>query len=129
MIITLAQNTRDMDSIHALGANYIPFLFITANTLVAMTMIVYKLWVTWLLNLPCVCIYKVIACMCVIVSIKTYISRGTSVVVCTDLSGTEPDTQLGLRRVVTSGSLSGVMISPLARHARDMGSIPIFITP
>ena len=44
-------------------------IFITPMTLVAMTMILYKLLV-WLLNLPCVCICQAIACMYVIVSIK-----------------------------------------------------------
>ena len=52
--------------------------------------------------------------MYVIVSIKkTYNSRGTSVVVCTDLSGKEPQRQLGVCIVVTSGSLGGVMVSTL----------------
>ena len=34
-----------------------------------------------------------------------------SVVVCTDLSGKEPHRQVGVGRVVTSGSLGGVMVS------------------
>ena len=34
-----------------------------------------------------------------------------SVVVCTDLSGKEPHRQVGVGRVVTSGSLDGVVVS------------------
>ena len=65
-----------------------------------------------------------------------YNSWGTSVVVCTDLSGKEPYKQIGMGRVVTSGSLCGVMVSTLDQNDRDVGSIPtlgtifpIFITP
>ena len=58
------------------------------------------------------------------------------VVVCNDLSGKQPHRQVGVDRVVTLGSLSGEMVSTLARLARDVGSIPtlgilfpIFIKP
>ena len=37
--------------------------FITHTTLVAITMILYKLCAVCLLNLPCVCLCKAIACM------------------------------------------------------------------
>ena len=59
-----------------------------------------------------------------------------TVVVCTDFSGKEPHGQAGVGMVLTSGSLGGVIVSTLARNARDVGSIPalgtifpIFITP
>ena len=42
-----------------------------------------------------------------------------TVVVCTDLSGKEPHIHIGMSR-----SLCGVMVSTLARNARDVGSIP-----
>ena len=48
----------------------------------------------------------------------------------------EPYRQVGMGRVVTSGSLVGVMVSTLAWNARDVGYIPtldaifpILITP
>ena len=41
-----------------------------------------------------------------------------SVVVYSDLSGKEPHRQVGVGRVMTSGSLGGVMVSTLARNAR-----------
>ena len=54
---------------------------------------------------------------------------------CTDLSGKESHTQVGVDMVVTSGSLGGVMVSILAWNARDVDSIlslgaifPIFTT-
>ena len=50
MVSTLAQHARDDWSIHALGAIF-P-IFITPMTLVAMSMIVYKLCTVCLLNLP-----------------------------------------------------------------------------
>ena len=37
-----------------------------------------------------------------------------SVVVCTDLSGKEPHTEVGVGRVIVSGSLGGVMVSLVA---------------
>ena len=45
-------------------------------------------------------------------------------VVCTDLSAKTPPRQVGIGRVVTSGSLGGVMVSTLARSARDVSSAP-----
>ena len=65
---TLARNARCVGSIRALGT-IIP-IFISPMTLVAMSMILYKLCTAWLLNLPCVCICKTTTCMYVIVSIK-----------------------------------------------------------
>ena len=57
-------------------------------------------------------------------------------IVSTDLSGIEPHRKGSMGRVVTSGSLGGLMVSTLALNARDVGSIPargalflIFITP
>ena len=43
------------------------------------------------------------------------------VVVCTDLWGKEPHRQVGVGDMVTSGSLRGVMVITLLRHARDVG--------
>ena len=57
------------------------------------------------------------------------------VVVSPDLSGKEQCRKVAVGRVVTSGSLGGVMVRTLAWNARDVGSIPalgtifrIFIT-
>ena len=47
-----------------------------------------------------------------------------SVVGCTDLSDKELHRQVAVGKVVTSGSLCGVMVSILAQNVRDMGSIP-----
>ena len=47
-----------------------------------------------------------------------------SVVVCIDLSVKEPHTQLGVGRVVTSGTQCGEMIRTLAQKVRDLGTIP-----
>ena len=74
--------------------------------------------------------------MYVIASIKKLIiPGGTSVVVGTNLSGKEPHRHVALGRMVTSGSVGGVMVSTLA-WARNVCSIhtlgtifPIFITP
>ena len=51
---------------------------------------------------------------------------------CSDLSSKEPQREVGVDRVMTSGSLGGVMVW----NTRDVGSIPalgaifpIFITP
>ena len=52
MVSTLAWNASDVDPIPALGAIF-P-IFITPVTLVAMSMILYKLHAVWSLNLPCV---------------------------------------------------------------------------
>ena len=46
-----------------------------------------------------------------------------SIDVCTDLSGNERHTQVGVGTVVTPGSLGNVMASTLARHARYVGSV------
>ena len=74
IISTLAQNARDVGSIPTLGIIF-P-IFITPMTLVAVTMILYKVSVVWLLNLPCVSKCKA-HCLYVSVSIKSLtISRG-----------------------------------------------------
>ena len=52
---------------------------------------------------------------------KSFNSRETSVVICTDLSGKEPHRQVGVAKVVTSGSLDGVMVSPLAQNHKRCG--------
>ena len=44
--------------------------------------------------------------------------------VCTDLSAKEPYKQIGVDRVMTSGSLGGVMVNTLPLNARYVGSIP-----
>ena len=100
-------------------------IFITHITPVSVTWIMYKLRAVRLLNLPCVCVcVSVVAGVYVFVNIKrlmnashlkTYNSRGMSSLVCTDLSDEEPHRQVGLDRVMTSGSLAGIMISTLAR--------------
>ena len=46
-----------------------------------------------------------------------------SVVVCSDFSGKEPCGQVGIDRVMTPGSLGGIMVRTLARNARVVGSI------
>ena len=58
------------------------------------------------------------------------------VVVCTVLSGKELHRQVGVGKVMSSGSLGGEMVSTLERSARDVGStpalstiVPIFIIP
>ena len=53
MVSILAQHARDVGSIPALGTIF-P-IFITPMTLLAVTMILCKLYTIWLLNLPCVC--------------------------------------------------------------------------
>ena len=55
---------------------------------------------------------------------KTYNSRGTNVVVCT-----EPYRQVGMGRLLTSICLDGVMVSMLIWNAIDVSSIPIFFPP
>ena len=59
-----------------------------------------------------------------------------SVVVGTNLVYKEPHRQVGVGRVMTSGSLGGVMVSTLAQNSKDARSVsalgtvfPIFITP
>ena len=39
-----------------------------------------------------------------------------TVIICTDLSGKEPHTLVGVDRVVTSESLSGLIVSTLVQH-------------
>ena len=58
-----------------------------------------------------------------------------SVVVCTDILGEEAHRQRVVGKVLTLGSLGGVMVSTLAQNARDISSIralsatfPNFIT-
>ena len=55
-----------------------------------------------------------------------YNSRGMSVVlvVSFEIAGNALHRQVGVGRVVTPGSLGGVMISTQAQNARDVGSIP-----
>ena len=85
----------------------------------------------------CIVVEHVTVHTYVIVSFKKLIiTRETSVVVCIDLSGKDLYRQVGVIRVVTSGSLGGVIVCTLAWNARDMGSIsvqgtifPVFITP
>ena len=45
------------------------------------------------------------------------------IAVCTDLSGKEPHRQVGVGKMVTSGSLGGVMVGILARNASDVSLI------
>ena len=56
-----------------------------------------------------------------------------SVVICTDLSGREPHRQVGVVRVIATGSLSSVMVSMPAQYVKGVGSIPalgaIFSSP
>ena len=46
-----------------------------------------------------------------------------TVVVCTDLSGKEPGTHVGVSSMVTSGSLNVVMVMTLACNVKYMGLI------
>ena len=77
------------------------------------------------------------ACLYIIVSIKRLTSPGgMSVVDCTDLSGKEPHRYVGIDKMVTSGSVGGVIVGTLVQNARDVAPIstlgtifPIFITP
>ena len=85
---TLAWNARDLGSSPTLGTVF-P-IFIKPMTLVAVTMILYKLQALWLLNLPCVVVEPTLYMYghCLYVSnckhYNTYNPKGTSVV-CTDL--------------------------------------------
>ena len=102
MVSTLVQNAIYAGSIPAIGTIF-P-IFISFMILVSMTRIPYELCAVWLLNLPCVYVCEVTACMYVIVSVKRLtIPEGTSVVVCTDVSGKKPHKQVGEGIVVTSG--------------------------
>ena len=51
-----------------------------------------------------------------------------SEVICIDLSGKELHRQVGMGRVVTSGSLDGGIVCTLTWNARDMCSIPALET-
>ena len=44
---------------------------------------------------------------------------------CTDHLGKEPYRQVDKDRLVTSGTLGGIMVGTLARNARHVGSIPV----
>ena len=46
------------------------------------------------------------------------------VIQCNDLSGKQPNRQVGVNRVVTCGSQGGVAVSTLAQNARGAGSNP-----
>ena len=65
---TLTKNARDVGLTPTLGTVF-P-IFSAPMTLVVVSMILYKLHAVRLLNLPCVCICKAIACIYVTVSIK-----------------------------------------------------------
>ena len=65
---TLAQNARDVGLIPAIGTTF-PAV-ITSVALVSMAMSLNRPHAVWLLNLPCVHACKVIACICVIVTIE-----------------------------------------------------------
>ena len=68
MVSTLARNAKDVGSNTILETLF--SIFIIRRSPVAMTMILYKVHIVWLLNLPCVCICTVTACMYVILSIN-----------------------------------------------------------
>ena len=70
MVRTRTRNAGDVGSNPVLSTVF-P-IFITPTTLVAVTMIPYKLCTVWLLNLPCVYMYvcEVTACMYALVNIK-----------------------------------------------------------
>ena len=110
-------------------------IFITPETAVVITKILYKLSAVWLLRLPCICVCMYGHCLNVC-NFKANNAKVMSVVVCTNLSGKKPHRQVDMDKVVASRSLGGVMVSTLAWDARDLGSIPalgamlpIFITP
>ena len=66
--------------------------------------------------------YVNIGALPVIVSFK----GGRSVVICTDISDKELlHTQVGVGKVVTSGSLGGVIVTALPWNARNVGSFPL----
>ena len=52
---------------------------------------------------------------------KTYNSRGMSVIVCTDLSGKEPLSQVGAGMMVALGSPTGVMVSTVSPECKRCG--------
>ena len=88
-----------------------PALCIVFPIVITPTILVAMLCPVWLLSLRCVCICKSIACMYVTVSSKRVNSRGTSVVVCTDLRGNELHGQVGVGIGVMSVILHGVMVA------------------
>ena len=119
---TLAPNARYMGPCPTLSTIF-PIV-ISRMTLVAITMILPVQ--AWLLKLPCAYnICKAIACMCNRKQVKTYFSRGMSIVVCSDLWGKE------LPAYTSGCEYTGEVREPmwcngstLAQNARDMGSIP-----
>ena len=92
-------------------------------TLVAMNMILYKLCTVCLLNLSCVCISKVGACMYVLKDLQFQEGRRVSVAVCTDISGKELHRQVGMGKTVTSRA----QVSTLA-NVRGVRSTPALST-
>ena len=114
IVSPLAWNVRYVGLIPARGTIF-P-IFITPTKLVAVTRILYKFHTVCLLNLHRLCLYMDIACMYVIVNIRRlkFMGGGTNVVVYLDISGKELQRQVGVSRVVISGSLGGVMIRTLA---------------
>ena len=123
---TLACNGRDVGSIHALGTIF-P-IFTRCTTLV--------LWPGSCTSCMVVepTLYKVMACMYLIVELKTYNSKGTS-----GLHWPLRQWAAYKGRCGYSGEIRELMWcngSTLAQNARDVGSIPapgpifpIFITP
>ena len=79
MLSTLARDARDV-GFDSCSRHNIPYVHRSHDT-GSMTMVLYKLCAVLLLNLSCVCICNVTACLNVIVSIK----RLTSVVFCAEL--------------------------------------------
>ena len=114
MVSTLARNTRDVGSIQALHTIF--SILITPMTLVAMTIIICKLCIVWVLE-PTLCIHvcEMTDCMYVSVSIKTLIIRGGMSVICsTYLSGKELNRQGGVGVVMTMSYFVGMrrVLSP-----------------
>ena len=81
--------------------------------------------------------YMCISCMYITESIKLTFKRLTIPGEFVWLLGKDPHIQIGISRVVTSGSQGSVMVSTLTQNARDVGSITapdkifhtIFVTP
>ena len=69
MVRTLPWNERDVGLIHVLGAIF-P-ISITPMSFVALIMNLCKLCNVWLLNLSCVCVCQVSACIYVIISLSS----------------------------------------------------------
>ena len=135
-MVQLYQNARDVGSSPALGT-IIP-ICITPTSLVAVTMdpIQTKRWVLVETALfICIC-YGHCLYVCNPKHNKTYNSRGTSVLVCTDLWGMELHREVGVGIVVTSGKPMWCNDCTLAQNAKDVGLsstlgtvFPMFITP